>query len=511
MASADISKGEQDRIYLRGFHYVDGNAYVESGGPSPIEGLPFGVPPNPICQGYVHTGEDGVRTAVYALDGRLFLQIEERQWDWEGDGVRIDLDKDRSGGGARWRQWRNHVSVCAGGELQYENVYVPPVVEHLEFRDVLFADLDELMEDWWFWLHHNLAGSQDVRLLAERWQKGLEPWRPGLHDRRLLLNRMPSRPRDGVAVPAIFLLGTIACLVGATPLVAQFLRRALQSGSAGVKEWLLAAWALCSVAGAAGFCYLCGRWVWRCVVDTRLASLIELLPIGVRLRRTDRVLRWQDVRRTEVTKSRGLSSRLRLVFADGTEALVPSHYGVFETLVAHGELTGRYDILYAWAVPEYRLTRRRIFKIAAVCGAFALCLVATWVGSGLLMGWEDTGPVWGACVLLAAVWFGLLGLVAVFIKLMRARGRVWLCRDCVCAEFGFVRDSRGRCFSEVAARDIAGATLIRQPGPEGHLLLEITPKDPDKLRVRGVYCPTTADPGVLKAAFEAMGVTLNIK
>jgi hypothetical protein len=322
---------------------------------------------------------------------------------------------------------------------------------------------------------------------------------------------MPSRPRDELAVPAVFLVGTTACLVGAVPLVAQFLRRILGSGAPGVKEWLLAAWALCSVAGAAGFCYLCGRWVWRCVVDARLSSLIELLPTGVRLRRTDRVLSWKDVRRTEVIRSRGLSSRLRLVFADDTEVLVPSHYGVFETLAAHGDLTGRYEILYAWAVPEYRLTRRRSFKIAAVCGAIAMCMVATWVGSGLLMGWEDSGAVWGACVLLAAAWFGLLGLVAVFIKLMRAHGRVWLCRDYVCAEFGFVRNSRGGCFSEVAARDIAGATLTRQSGPEGHLLLEITPKDPDKLRVRGVYCPAIVDPRVLKAAFEAMGVTLTIK
>lgn len=77
--------GAAGLIYLRGWHHAEGIAIVQAAPLSPIEVLPDEWSSHACCHGFFHIFEGRIKSGVFALDTKLFFQLEQQRWDWVGD------------------------------------------------------------------------------------------------------------------------------------------------------------------------------------------------------------------------------------------------------------------------------------------------------------------------------------------------------------------------------------------------------------------------------------------
>lgn len=159
--------GAAGLIYLRGWHHAEGIAIVQAAPLSPIEVLPDEWSSHACCHGFFHIFEGRIKSGVFALDTKLFFQLEQQRWDWVGDCVRIDHQEHTLG------MPRNSVSAHAAGECRLELVYPSPSSEFIRRGDMSFDGIDEEASDWWLWLARVVADPIGREELLARWEAGI--------------------------------------------------------------------------------------------------------------------------------------------------------------------------------------------------------------------------------------------------------------------------------------------------------------------------------------------------
>jgi hypothetical protein len=156
-------------IYLRGWHYAEGFAYVRAIQPSPIEVLSGNHDRPTLCQGFFHCFERRIRSALFVLSGRMSFQIEEERWDWLRDGVRVEHRQHWGLGLAL----RNTAFVYAAGKRRLSVNYVAPFPETDRSGSMAFDGIDEDTADWWLWLARVSDDPVRREALLKIWQAGI--------------------------------------------------------------------------------------------------------------------------------------------------------------------------------------------------------------------------------------------------------------------------------------------------------------------------------------------------
>ena len=167
MTSTEKTMTDAQMIYLRGWYHTEGVAVVRAEQSAVIEVLPDDRSSSARCHGFFHTFEGRIRSAVFVLKDRLFLQLEQQRWDWLHDGVRIEHR--RRGWGAAMK---DAVSIYADDERRFEAVYTSPVAELVRVGDMTIDGIDET-SDWWVWLSRIVADPKSREQLLARWQAGI--------------------------------------------------------------------------------------------------------------------------------------------------------------------------------------------------------------------------------------------------------------------------------------------------------------------------------------------------
>lgn len=167
MTSSEKTTIDAELIYLRGWYHAEGTAVVRADSSTGIEVLPDDRSPSARCHGFFHTFEERIRSAVFLLNNKLFLQVEQQRWDWLDDSVRIEHR--RCGWGIAMK---DSVFVYADDERRFAAVYTPPVAELLRVGDMTVDGIDET-SDWWLWLSRVVADTKGREQLLACWQTGI--------------------------------------------------------------------------------------------------------------------------------------------------------------------------------------------------------------------------------------------------------------------------------------------------------------------------------------------------
>jgi hypothetical protein len=154
-------------VHLRGWHDESQIATLSLSPMSAISHVSRQPLRELICHGFFEMSPEQTMTAVFAYQGRMFLQIGIHRWDILHDHVRVTHRP------CFLNPFKNSVSVYTGWRRRFHITYESHAFRAIWEGDPTFDSMDEEMSDWWLWLSRVVLDAKTLPVFVAAWEKGM--------------------------------------------------------------------------------------------------------------------------------------------------------------------------------------------------------------------------------------------------------------------------------------------------------------------------------------------------